>query len=153
MNYQDMNEEEQVSANQEIYYRLSALKDILRGLAVSLSKYLILANSGGILATLTYLQSLTNTAPSTYIKTSITLFVIGLILISVALFWVYYRAWDIDNKYRQEMSRFYTNDISIIELRRRDNERTKSDKVEYVLAVLSFLSFVVAIISGAVNFL
>lgn len=153
MNYQDLNEENQAVANQEINYRLSGLKDILRGLAISLSKYLILANSGGILAVLTYLHTLVNTPPSNLIKTSLAFFVIGLVLISIVLFWVYYRIWKIDNEYKKDMALFYSNQISIFELRRRDNERTESDKFEYILAVLSFVSFVVAIISGAYNFL
>ncbi|MDH5425161.1 MAG: hypothetical protein OEY29_09220 [Gammaproteobacteria bacterium] len=152
MNYQEMDEQNQAIANQEINARLSGLKDILRGLAVSISKYLIAANSGGILAILAYLNSLKNVDPTSSIKVSLVFFVIGLVLISVVLFWVCWRVWKIDSQYKKDMSVFYNNQISFFELRRRDNERTESDKVEYFLGALSFISFMVAVISGAINF-
>lgn len=153
MNYQDLNQEQQAFVNQEINNRLGGFRDIMRGLAVSLSKYLITANSGGIIAILTYLHSLSGNQPTpSKIKLSLLCFVIGLICISIVLFWVYYRVWKLDNKYKKDMRLFYENQISIFELRRRDNERTESDKVEYSLAIISFLAFITAIISGALTF-
>lgn len=153
MKIQEMKPEQRLYAEKEISNRVNELKSILRGVAVSITKYLIAANSGGVVAVLAYIHAMNTNSISGYIKFSLASFIIGIMAISVALIWLYRRAWKIEHSYVKDRELFLQNQISWPELERRDNEHCESDRIEHTLALFSFVLFFIGVVSGALNFL
>lgn len=152
MNYDEMKPEDRSAAETEVNWRRDGLKSIQRNLAISITKYMITANAGGAVAVLAYVHATTSQPISIYVKLSLVSFILGILSISVALMWLYRRTWKIEGQYLEDTNLFFENQISLLELRRRDNERCESDKVEHSLGGFSFLAFVMGVVLGALNF-
>lgn len=133
MNYGEMDPGNRSAAEREVILRTDGLKSIQRNLAISITKYMITANAGGAVAVLAYVHANTSQPISIYIKLSLVSFILGILSISVALMWLYRRTWKIEGQYIEDTKLFFKNQISLLELRRRDNERCESDKVEHSL--------------------
>ena len=104
-------------------------------------KYLILTNSGGAIATLSFLgaaKELTGVGT----KFALFLFVLGLIFAGITIAKTFHHMSGLLKKYKQGVEDFYSDKITWAALSDADKERAVTDCFDYIIPYLSFFCFI-----------
>ena len=111
--------------------------------------YLFLLNTGGTVASLTYLAA----HPSTpAIAVSMWLFIAGIILITIHAAWDYYRCEIRFRRYRSNVTLFLEDKMDWEVLLDRDEQALKGDWIGHALGWASGVAFCVGALVGAMHF-
>lgn len=129
--------------------RNAEIKSILLKVFESVTKFLFVANSGGILAVAGVIKIDDGYVLST--KIAISCFVLGLIMASLLLLWLLYRTYSLDRQWTKNTDLWYENSIDWGELNERDDRLTATDTLEFLLVILSFCGFLFGALSGVVS--
>ncbi len=112
-------------------------------------KYLLLTNSGGAVALLSFLGS--GKAPDVlWAKVALASFVTALIVVGIALARTYHRMAYLYKQYRHDAIRFFKGDMERGELHELDEARSRNNTVwATILPYTCFLLFIFGCITGA----
>ena len=111
-------------------------------------KYLILTNSGGAIATLSFLgaaKELTGVGT----KLALFLFVLGLIFAGITIAKTFHHMSGLLKNYKQGVEDFYSDKITWAALSDADKERAVTDCFDYIIPYLSFFCFITGCGIGA----
>ncbi len=111
-------------------------------------KYLFLTNSGGAIATLSFMG-----AEKGYnvfgTKAGLFLFVLGIVFAGISTAKIFHHMSWLLKKYKQGVEDFYADTITWTDLADADKERAVPDCFDYIIPYLSFLCFIVGSGIGA----
>lgn len=111
-------------------------------------KYLFLTNSGGAIATLSFLgaaKELTDVGT----KIALFLFVLGIVFAGVSTARIFHHMSDLLKKYKQGAEDFYADKITWVALSDADKERAVAGWLDYMIPYLSFFCFIMGSGAGA----
>jgi hypothetical protein len=111
-------------------------------------KYLFLTNSGGAIATLSFLGAAKELTGSGT-KVALLLFVLGLIFAGITIAKTFHHMSGLLEKYKQGVEDFYSDKITWTALTKADKERAIADCFDYIIPYASFLCFIVGSCIGA----
>jgi len=115
-------------------------------------KYLFLTNSGGAIATLSFVGAQRD-YNVTGTKVALFLFVLGIVLAGVATAKTFHHMSNLLKKYKHGVNDFYGDKITWAALLDADKQRAVPDPIDYVIPYSSFLCFVVGSGIGAYSLL
>lgn len=104
-------------------------------------KYLFLTNSGGAIATLSFVGAQRDYS-AMGMKIALFLFVLGIVLAGVSTAKTFHHMSDLLKKYKSGVNDFYNDKISWSALLDADKQRAVPDQFDYVIPYSSFLCFV-----------
>lgn len=114
-------------------------------------KYLFLTNSGGAIATLSFLGASSSKAMNLVgTKIALFLFVFGVFLAGVATTKIFHRMSRLLKEYKLGVEHFYNDKVSWEYLIEEDKKRSKASFMDYALPYTSFACFVGGSIAGAI---
>lgn len=111
-------------------------------------KYLFLTNSGGAIATLSFLgaaKELTGVGT----KVALFLFVLGLVFAGISTAKTFHHMSGLLKQYKQGVDDFYTDKITWVALAEADKKRAVATWLDYAIPYLSFFCFIVGSGAGA----
>lgn len=111
-------------------------------------KYLFLTNSGGAIATLSFLgaaKELTGFGT----KIALFLFVLGIVFAGISTAKTFHHMSGLLKKYKQDAEDFYADKIAWVTLSDADKKRAVSGWLDYTIPYLSFLCFIMGSGTGA----
>jgi hypothetical protein len=110
------------SRNEYISTRWKGLFELLSWTLNRILNYLFALNTGGLVASLTYIA----TKPRTNLTTiSIIFFAVGILLILIHATWHYYYALTLFNEYKTDVAQYYENKFDWGNLTARDEDRSE----------------------------
>jgi hypothetical protein len=114
-------------------------------------KYLMLTNSGGAIATLSFLGASPAAINMLGAKVSLTLFVLGVFLVGVSTAKTFHHMSGLFKSWREDVDHYYSDKITWEHLRDRDKTRAGSGFWDYAIPYMSFACFLAGSISGAIS--
>lgn len=111
-------------------------------------KYLFLTNSGGAIATLSFLgaaKELTGFGT----KVALFLFVIGIVFAGIAIAKTFHHMSGLLKNFKQDVDDFYADKIAWIALIEADKKRAVAGFLDYAIPYLSFFCFIIGCSFGA----
>jgi hypothetical protein len=105
-------------------------------------KYLLLTNSGGAIATLSFLGAATKVPTGMGTKFALFLFVLGLILAGVSTAKTFHHMSNLFKNYKKSVEDFYSEKITWSALSEADKERADTNCFDYIIPYLSFFCFI-----------
>lgn len=111
-------------------------------------KYLFLTNSGGAIATLSFLgaaRELTGVGT----KVALFLFVLGLVFAGISTAKTFHHMSGLLKQYKQSVEDFYGDKITWVALAEADKKRAIATWLDYVPPYLSFFCFIAGSVAGA----
>ncbi len=114
-------------------------------------KYLLLTNSGGAIATLSFLGASAEAISATGAKISLFLFVLGVFLVGVSTAKTFHHMSRLFKTWKQDTSHYFEDKITWEHLQRQDDERAVEDFWDYAIPYGSFACFILGSISGALS--
>jgi len=111
-------------------------------------KYLFLTNSGGAIATLSFLgaaKELTGVGT----KIALFLFVLGIVFAGISTAKTFHHMSGLLKKYKQGVDDFYADKITWVALSDADKERAVAGWLDYMIPYLSFFCFIMGSGAGA----
>lgn len=133
--------------NDTIQSRWSQLHALSKESGENAIKYLFAVNSGGSVATLTYLGSKINSTIG--IKISLMIFFFGLITVGILKAYTLHKHEGLFANYQKQVAKYYENQIGWSDLLKSDNDKVGSPIVPYIFGYISFACFIVGSIIGA----
>ena len=127
--------------NANINRRWGQLYELEKEWSEKALKYLILTNSGGAIATLSFLgtaKELTGLGT----KFALFLFVLGLIFAGITIAKTFHHMSGLLDKYIQGVENFYSDKMTWTALSDADKERAVTDYCDYIIPYLSFFCFI-----------
>jgi hypothetical protein len=109
-------------------------------------------NSGGAITVLVYSRLLNGHLPMNHMQISLFSFTFGIVVISVALMFLFIRTSKVESSYVVDRNVFLNNQLPLTELNKNDDERYDSDNAEYILVLFSFIAFIAGVLYGVFNF-
>lgn len=128
--------------NDQINRRWGQLYELEKEWGERALKYLFLTNSGGAIATLSFLgaaKELTGIGT----KVALFLFVLGLVFVGIATAKTFHHMSAVLKHYKQGVEDFYTDKITWVALAEADKKRAVASWLDYAIPYLSFLCFIV----------
>lgn len=110
-------------------------------------KFLFAAHSGGILASVALIKFQAN-GIGFYPKLAVSSFILGILLTAFLLIRMLFRMYAIDKAWHKNIDYWYKGTINWGELNDRDDVLTNNDKIEFTLAIASFIVFITGALSG-----
>jgi hypothetical protein len=111
-------------------------------------KYLFLTNSGGAIATLSFLGA-ANELTGLGTKIALFLFVLGIVFAGISTAKTFHHMSGLLKKYKQGVEDFYADKITWTALTDNDNERAVASWLDYLIPYLSFFCFIMGSGAGA----
>ncbi|MGA2802440.1 MAG: hypothetical protein ABSE97_08760 [Verrucomicrobiota bacterium] len=115
-------------------------------------KYLLLTNSGGAIAVLSFMGSSEKARSSHYAVAALASFVVGVILVGVFNILRYYRVANLFNSWRRDSEKYFERQIDWKKLTDADNLRSKAQIAAHFAGNLSFVAFLVGCLLGTISF-
>lgn len=107
-------------------------------------QYLFLLNSGGAIATLSFLgASKIPFASATGVKVSLGSFILGIVLVGLSVAKSYYRMAGLFRHYRKNVNLYFKDQISWEYLTDKDEKRSEARWLDHLLPWLSFGCFII----------
>ena len=113
-------------------------------------KFLFITNSGGAVATLSFMGASAIARNSCFAKASLIAFALGLILIGITRAIILHKLKSAFKGYRSDAARYFTQKCGYSYLENNDEERTKSTFCAYFFGYLSAASLILGFISGGI---
>jgi hypothetical protein len=101
---------------------------------------------------LVYSRLLNGHLPMNHMQISLFSFTFGIVVISVALMFLFIRTSKVESSYVVDRNVFLNNQLPLTELNKNDDERYDSDNAEYILVLFSFIAFIAGVLYGVFNF-
>ncbi len=139
------------SLNAHLNQRWGQLYELEKEWGERALKYLLLANSGGAIATLSFLGASPEAINTVGAKISLFLFVFGVILVGVSTAKTFhhmsclFKAWKID------VDHYYSDKITWEHLQEEERERAVADFLDYAIPYTSFGCFIAGSVAGAIS--
>ena len=113
--------------------------------------YLFLVNIAGCMTTLIVMAVMENARKSPTLRLSLFFYVLGLVLIGILRAIIVHRAANFFNKWRKDVEKYHSEQITFGRLTAGDDSRTRTDKIEFIAGYASGLSFIVASILAGIT--
>ena len=112
--------------------------------------YLLLTNSGGAIATLSFLGAVKDLTPTQYLNFKIALicFALGVFLVGVTTARAYHHMLHLFEGYKKDANKFLLDSVSWEHLNGEDELRVSSMRLQYFFPYASFICFIVGCIFG-----
>ncbi|MBE8190345.1 MAG: hypothetical protein HAW58_05760 [Candidatus Thioglobus sp.] len=136
----------------DINQRWGQLYQIQKESGERILKYLLLTNSGGAIATLSFLSASTLTADSIYAKIALVLFLLGIIAVGILIAKQFHNISNLFNYWMENVSKYYDDKITWKDLNKKDSERANAYFADYIIAYFAFACFIFGVILGACGF-
>lgn len=114
-------------------------------------RYLMLTNSGGAIATLSFLGASHQALGLTGAKLALLLFVVGIVLVGVTTAKAYHRIWGLFRAWKKDSEHFYEDRITWEYLHTEDHMRARDNFWDYFFPYTSFACFIGGCLAGAVS--
>jgi hypothetical protein len=115
-------------------------------------KYLLLTNSGGAVAVLSFMGSSEKARSSHFTVAALASFVVGVILVGVFNILRYYRVANLFNSWRRDSEKYFEMEMDWKTLTDSDNQRSEAQIIAHIAGNLSFVAFLVGCILGTISF-
>lgn len=138
MKFSKMSEPKQQQVIDIVNRRWGQLYELEKEWGERVYKYLLLANSGGAVAMLSFL----GTGKATHVMASqmaLVAFVLGVIITGCGLARIYHRMEGLLSKYKRDVRQFFADEIDYGEVLQRDESR--SDKEPIMAYILPYAAF------------
>jgi hypothetical protein len=125
--------------------RWQQLYELERGWAEKAVKYLLLTNSGGAIATLSFLGTSDQIRHPLALKFALLFFASGVLLLGIFTAMMFHKMAQLLRQYTKSVKDFYTDKIAWEYLIEEDEKRVQRSRRNYVVPHLSFLCFLLGI--------
>lgn len=142
----------QILANQ-INQRWGQLYELEKGWGDKALKYLLLTNSGGAIATLSFLGASPTALSIAGAKVALSLFLIGLVLVGATIAKTFHHMSNLLRRWKSDVESYYSGKITWQYLQDEDKARAVTDIWDYILPYSAFICFVGGCIVGAYSLL
>lgn len=113
-------------------------------------RYLFFTNSGGAIATLSFIGASEKALKLLGIKIALLLFVVGIFFVGVSTARTYHHMSGLFKTYKQNVYHYFNDKIAWDYLNDEDDKRAKEDFLDYAIPYASFGCFIGGCIAGAV---
>ena len=114
-------------------------------------RYLLMTNSGGAIATLSFLGASQVAIQMTGAKIALFLFILGVVLVGASTAKQFHHMSHLFKSWKADVSNYYTDKVTWEHLRSEDDKRAVADFWDYFLPYGSLASFIGGCIAGAVS--
>ena len=114
-------------------------------------RYLMLTNSGGAIATLSFLGASSEAINATGAKVALFLFVFGVFLVGVSTARTFHHMSGLFKAWKKDVDHYFSDKITWDHLQKQDEARTVDDFWDYAIPYISFGCFIGGTISGALS--
>ena len=114
-------------------------------------KYLLLTNSGGAIATLSFLGASPETINLLGAKIALFLFVFGVFLVGISTAKTYHHMSNLFAAWRIDVNNYYSDKVTWEHLQEEDKKRATESFWDYAFPYISFGCFIAGSISGAIS--
>ena len=111
-------------------------------------QFLFLTNSGGAIATLSFLGAAKDTPNLICLKFSLMAFALGVFFVGISTARTYHRISFLFRSYQDDANKFLKDLVSWEYLIEEDNKRTKPSFLQYIPPYSSFVCFIIGCILG-----
>jgi hypothetical protein len=139
--------------NEYISHRWSQLYKVSTKAADEAKKFLFLVNAGGAVAVLSFIGAKDNSAISLGTKWSLILFCLGIVAVGILHIRITHRLYDLFNDWRKNSSKYWNQEIGYNQLTTEDEQKTDSDKCEFIIGYVSAFFFLAGLIVGGITLL
>jgi len=139
------------SRNDYIGIRWSQLYELEKEWGEKAVRYLLLTNSGGAIATLSFLGTSEETANLIGAKIALFLFVLGIFLVGVSTAKTFHHMSSLFKAWKNNVDRFYGDEISWNDIIADDKRRAVVKWWDYAIPYASLACFILGCISGAIS--
>lgn len=141
------------SLNASINQRWGQLYELEKDYGEKALKYLLLTNSGGAIATLSFLGASQVAINSMGAKIALFLFLAGILLVGISTAKTFHHMSSLFTNWKSDVEKYYEDKITWEHLQNEDKSRAVPDSWDYVLPYMSFAFFIAGCFSGACSFL
>ena len=134
----------------QINTRWAQLYELEKEWAERALKFLLFSNSGGAIATLSFLGAAPKAIDLVGAKIALFLFVCGVFLVGVVTAKTFHSMSGVFQGWRIDTENFYKDGLTWEEINKRDESRAANDCWDYVIPYASFICFFVGCVAGAV---
>lgn len=128
--------------------RWAQLHEIEKESADTIFKYLLLINSGGAIATLSFLGASENALNIPLVKFALLFFIFGVLLIGTSYIHMFHYRSSLFTNFRKDIIALNKKSLSYSEVLNRDEERAKESFWHYLFPYSAFVSFIIGCILG-----
>jgi hypothetical protein len=139
------------SLNANINQRWGQLYELEKEWGERALKYLLLTNSGGAIATLSFLGASPAAINMVGAKISLFLFVFGVFLVGVSTAKTFHHMSGLFKAWKSDADHYYSDKITWEHLQAEDKKRAVEDFWDYAIPYTSFGCFIAGSVSGAVS--
>jgi len=145
------NQELQKFRHEYINRRWSQLHALEKESAERAIKYLLLTNSGGAVAVLSFMGSSEKARASLCVWFALLLFGIGVILVGIYNAWFYHRVSGLFESWKKDANNFYAGKVNWDFLTEEDDKRSAPSKFGYIIGYSSFIAFIAGCVLGIIS--
>ena len=147
--HSEADKENRENRNKYINNRWEQLYGLEKDWGEKALRYLLMTNSGGAIATLSFIGASKDFLTITSVKIALVLFIVGIFLIGVSIAKTYHHMNNLFESYTKDVKEYYSNNKTWIELSNEDEERTKNSVWDNVCPYASFGCFIFGCILGS----
>ena len=148
MNFSQMNGEQSKNSINDINQRWWQLYGLEKEWGEKALNYLFLTNSGGAIATLSFIGAATIEDYLPCLKLALIAFVLGIFFVGLSIARAYHYMLGLFEGYQKDVNRFYKDLVSWGFLDSEDNARVKTTFWQYFWPYASFVCFIIGCILG-----
>lgn len=137
------------SLNSHINQRWKQLYELEKEWGERALRYLLMTNSGGAVATLSFLGASKGAINLLGAKVSLALFIVGIFLVGVSTAKTFHHMSGLFKNFKNDIDHYYADKITWNHLHDEDKERAVEDIWDYITPYASFGCFITGCISGA----
>ena len=147
----EYNEAQKKETIDYINVRWGQLNELTRDWTDKAVKYLFVSNSGGAIATLSYIGN--RQKAGFLLTTTLILFLAGVVLVGLFTSLFYHYIEGLFLKWMSDVKSYLSNNLKYEDLLTKDEKRASPKWWLYILAYASFGCFIIGIITGSINLL
>ena len=137
------------SLNEYINQRWGQLYELEKEWGERAIRYLLLTNSGGAVATLSFLGASQTALNKLGAKISLALFVFGIFFVGISVAKIFHHMSGIFKAWKTDVENYHSDKITWEHLVGEDKKRSVEDFWDYAFPYASFVCFIAGCISGA----
>lgn len=137
--------------NAHINQRWTQLYELEKEWGERALKYLLLTNSGGAIATLSFLGALPASINKLGAIISLFLFVFGVFLVGVSTAKTFHHMSRLFKAWKSDVDHYYSDKVTWEYLHAEDEKRAVEDIWDYAVPYISFACFIAGSVSGAIS--
>lgn len=141
------------SLNAQINQRWGQLYELEKDWGEKALKFLLFTNSGGAIATLSFLGASKVAINSMGAKIALFLFLAGILLVGISTAKTFHHMSGLFKNWKSDVDKYYEDKITWEHLQNEDKRRAVPGFWDYALPYMSFAFFIVGCFSGACSLL